>query len=201
MAYAEFTVRSATAAFGLTLGVGPLFAGLPPADVPDWLRQTLDRGRRMPLASEKARGELLVMPILLACGELVPGPVSIYSGVRMDVDPKLGLSGECDFVLARTPPFPELMAPLVALVEAEDADIDLGLGQCIAQMVGARLWNECDGKTLPAVYGCVTTGQDWQFLRLCGGDLTFDDRRYFLPELGDILAVFRVILAPPGAAP
>jgi hypothetical protein len=68
-------------------------------------------------------------------------------------------------------------------------------------MVGARVFNEQGGTSVPAMYGCVTTGQLWQFLRLAGTDLTLDNRRYFLSELDRVLGVFRTIFADPAAAP
>ncbi|MGL6096390.1 MAG: hypothetical protein ACRC7O_11415 [Fimbriiglobus sp.] len=199
MAYGDFTLTQVEVAFGLRSVVAPLFADTAPVPAPAWLRDQLARGLQLPLMSEKMRGELIVMPVLLAAIELVTGPITIYSGVRMDVDPARGLSGECDFVLGRAVRLPEVRAPLLTMVEAKKVDIDLGLGQCAAQMVGARLFNERDGRTVPAIYGCVTTGENWQFLRLAGGEIVIDSRRYFLNELDTVLGVFRTILAPPAA--
>src|SRR5262249_6348438 len=128
------------------------------------------------------------------CRELSGNTVAVYSGARLDVDPKQGLQGECDFILARTPPVPELRAPLIAITEAKKNDIEAGLGQCAAQMVGARLFNERTGQPVDVVYGCVTTGEVWQFLRLAGPVLTLDVPRYYLDNVGRILAVFQAIL-------
>ena len=58
------------------------------------------------------------------------------------VDAGRGLQGECDFILALTEPVPRLRAPLVTVVEAKKNDIEAGLGQCVAQMVAARDYNE-----------------------------------------------------------
>ena len=77
-------------------------------------------------------------PILLATRELSHNAITIFSGQRLDVLPEKGLVGECDFILANSPPVPTLHGPLVTLVEAKKNDIELGMGQCIAQMVGAR---------------------------------------------------------------
>ena len=196
MAYGDFSLVGAETAFGLRTAAFTLFPGVPPVVVPAWLRDLLGRGLRLPLTSEKMRGELIVMPVLLAALETVSNPVTVYSGVRMDVDVSRGLAGECNFVLARSAPLPELRSPLVAVVEAKKVDIDFWLGQCAAQMVGARLFNEREGRPLPAIFGCVTTGENWQFLRLAGDELAIDTRRYFLIELDAVLGVFRAILAP-----
>ncbi len=102
--------------------------------------------------------EFIVVPILLASRELSHDAVAIYSGQRLDVNPDQGLVGECDFILAATPPVPLLRAPLVTIVEAKKNDIESGLGQCVAQMIAARLFNEKAGNVPFQIFGCVTTG-------------------------------------------
>ncbi len=93
MAYNNFTLESAEAAFGLLTQPGELFPGLRPAPVPDWLRDLLERGRRVAaLVSEKARSEFLVVPVLLAAQELVPGALAIYSGRASMWTPSAGWS-------------------------------------------------------------------------------------------------------------
>src|SRR5262249_59639756 len=116
------------------------------------------------LVSEKARSEFLVTPILLACRDLVSGDLSIYSGQRLDVDAELGLTGECDYILALTPPVPRLRAPLVTVLEAKRGDIELGLGQCAAQMVGVRLFNQHAGRPAGPVIGAGRPGAVRRFL-------------------------------------
>jgi hypothetical protein len=126
--------------------------------------------------------------------------LAIYSGQRLDVDPARGLQGECDFILALSPPVPRLRAPLVTIVEAKKNDIEAGLGQCIAQMVAARLFNERAGHALPHEFGCVTTGEAWQFLRLDGDIVVIDRTRYYINVVGEILAALQAILVEAGVA-
>src|SRR5688572_16933189 len=111
MAYSDFTLDRALRELSLTGTVAPLFPSLAPIDVPSWLREQLDRNLRQPLVSEKARNELIVMPVLIAVHEAAASEISIYSGQAMNVDAGKGLVGECDFILARTPPLPALQAP------------------------------------------------------------------------------------------
>lgn len=195
MAYADFTLQSIEATFGVVARSSALFADVRPAAAPVWLQELLGRGLQLPLVSEKARSELIVMPVLLACRELSNNAVAIFSGPRLDVSPEQGLMGECDFLLARTAPIPELRAPLVAIVEAKKNDVESGIAQCVAQLIGARLFNEHTGQHIPAVYGCVTTGEIWQFLRLEGTVVTIDRQRLYLDNLAGILGVFQTILA------
>lgn len=194
MAYKDFTLEAAEAAFGVVAQPGDLFAERAAVAVPDWLVAMLERGREAAaLVSEKARSEFLVVPILLAAREFAPGPLTIFSGQRLDVDPERGLVGECDYILALTPPVPRLRAPLATILEAKKGDIEAGLGQCVAQMVGAGLFNERAGHPR-AMFGCVTTGEDWQFLRLETGTVTIDRTRLFIDNLGGILAALKAAL-------
>ena len=110
MPYTDFSLETISTVLGVGVEPGDLFPTLPPCPVPQWLREMLDRGIRQVLLSEKARSEFIVVPILLACQELGPGPISIYSGQRLDIDPGRGLVGECDFILAATSPLPALRA-------------------------------------------------------------------------------------------
>ena len=195
VAYSDFTLETAESLLGVRARGGNLFPGLAPATVPDWLRDFLARGMQLALLTEKARSELIVTPILLACRDLSGGAVAIFSGQRLDVDPARGLVGECDFLLALSEPVPRFRAPIVALVEAKKHDIDLGMGQCIAQMVAARDFNERDKTGVGLIHGCVTTGEVWQFLRLQGTAVTVDRTRIYIDNVGGILAMFRAIVA------
>jgi hypothetical protein len=145
MAYNEFTLEAVLKTFGLTPQPADLFKGLEPLAVPVWLRDLLAKGMQLSLLSEKARSEFIVVPILLAARELSHEAVAIYSGQRLDVNPERGLVGECDFILAATPPVPLLRAPLLTIVEAKKNDIESGLGQCVAQMVP---WLRDDGRSM-----------------------------------------------------
>jgi hypothetical protein len=194
VAFSDFTLQSVEEHFGVTPQPADLFPDVPPASVPAWLTELFARTLQLPLVSEKARSELIVMPILLACRELSGNAVAIFSGSRLDVSPEQGLLGECDFLLARTPPVPEVRAPLVAVVEAKKNDVEGGLGQCAAQMVAARMLNERTGQHIPAVYGCVTTGEIWQFLRLEGTVVAIGRQRYYLDNVAAILGVFQAIV-------
>jgi hypothetical protein len=115
------------------------------------------------------------------------------------VDAGRRLIGECDFILALSEPVPRLRAPLMTIVEAKKNDIEAGLGQCVAQMVAVQIYNERSGQMLPAVHGCVTTGESWQFLRLVGVEVTIDQGRFYIDNVGGILAALQATVQPPGA--
>ena len=198
MAYTDFTLDSVEADLGVGQRPGPVFPPLTDAALPAWLPGQLARGMELALVSEKARSEFIVAPILLAVRELSGGRVAILSGQRLDVDPARRLSGECDFLLSLSDPLPRLRAPLLAVLEAKRNDIEGGLGQCAAQMVAAQMFNERAGRPGRPVYGCVTTGEDWQFLRLDGSELLIDPMRRYINQVGAVLAA---LLAAVGSDP
>lgn len=200
MAYTSFTLESAEAQLGLTARPGILFPGLQPLPVPAWLQDILARGMRLALVSEKARSEFIVAPILLAVRELSGEKIAILSGQRLDVDEERQLTGECDFILALSDPVPRLRAPLVAVLEAKKNDIEGGLGQCVAQMAAVQIYNERAGQAKSAVFGCVTTGEDWQFLRLVGAAVTIHQGRFYIDNVGGILSALQSAVQQAGAA-
>jgi hypothetical protein len=194
MVYADFSLDTLRRTFGLTITQTTLFAEIAPLPIPPWLQETLDKGMPLALVSEKARSEFIIVPILLTSRELSQNRIAIYSGQRLDVDPDQGLLGECDFILTTTPPLPVMQALLVVVVEAKKNDIESGLGQCAAQMLGAQRLNQRDQTGIATIFGCITTGETWQFLTLRDATLTIDADRYYINEVGTILAVFQTIL-------
>mgnify|MGYP001499275987 CR=1 FL=1 len=194
MGYGDFTFDSLLAEFNLSVVQAPLFAPPSRIEPSPWLLDTLQKGRGIAFYSEKSRSEFIVVPVLLACQEMLRSNCCLYSGVRLDVDADKGLKGECDFILAKTPPGPALRAPLLVVVEAKKNDIEEGLAQCAAQMVAARLFNEHHKEVVPALYGCVTTGETWQFLRLRQQELVVDEDRYYITEVATILGILVTVM-------
>jgi hypothetical protein len=196
MAYSDFTLEAVVEQFGLVEKNEALFATVQPIPASDWLTETLSISQKMGLRSgtEKARSEFIIVPILLELERRNPNQLMIYSGKTMDVDKSRGLNGECDFIVSKGEATRVIQAPIFSLVEAKKQDIDLGLGQCVAQMIGATLFNQQREKNIETIYGCVTTGEIWQFLKLTNPYLTVDTRLYFLTELETILGIFQAIL-------
>lgn len=187
MSYGEYTLDALRHSFGLKVRDQLLFERIGVLEPSPWLTESLANGQDLAVTSEKARSEFIVAPVLMACRVLLGRDLRIFSGARLDVDPERGLKGECDFILARSESSLVFQAPLMVLLEAKKNDIEVGLGQCAAQLLGARLYNEKEGKTVPSIYGCVTTGEAWQFLKLTGDELLIHPERLPIQELGRIL--------------
>jgi hypothetical protein len=197
MSYSDFSLESVARFLGVVSRPADLFGGLQSMPAPAWLTETLARGTQgiqLSLISEKSRSEFIVAPILLASRELSGNRFVIYSGQRLDVDAEKGLTGECDFILSATDPVLPLQAPIVTIVEAKKNDIEGGLGQCIAQMVAADRFNQAGGRTGLPVFGCVTTGETWQFAKLAGSEVLLESHRYYIDNVDLILGAFQVII-------
>jgi len=197
MAYSDFSLNQVKKVFGLTEQSVQLFvsdvATLEPSK---WLQETLSYSLKLALSSssEKARSEFIIAPILIELERRNPKKLSIYSGEKLDVDEEQGLKGECDFILSKSPLSLTMQAPIISLVEAKKGDIKGGLGQCIAQMLGAQRFNELENNSISGIYGCVTTGEDWQFLKLESNVVFVDDHRYYINEVGKLLSIFQFIV-------
>lgn len=196
MSYSDYTLEAVARVLGVTTRAADLFPGAQPVPAPNWLKDLLARGTQgiqLSLISEKSRSEFIVAPILLAARELNGNRFAIYSGQRFDVDASLGLIGECDFILTATDPVLPLRSPIAVILEAKKNDVESGLGQCIAQMVAADRFNR-QSKIDTPIFGCVTTGEAWQFLKLVGKEAMLEQRRYYIDAVDGILGVFQAML-------
>lgn len=190
MAYTDFTLASLEQKFGVKNQRRTLFSPLPPLPLSTDLQKALTRARELPVRSEKARSEWIVAPILLELRELTNRFFTIYSGDNLNADEEAGLKGECDFILAKDTGTFDINYPILQIVEAKRNDLEVGVPQCAAQLIGARLFNEKKNVTIPMLYGCVTTGDEWVFMRLVDNELVIDIRKYYLVEIGELLTLF-----------
>lgn len=155
----------------------------------EFLTQSIKENLPLATASntEKARAELLIAPILLEVWRQCE--LGFFSGVEFTVDPDQGLNGFCDYILTASKELYEIRRPVVTLVEAKNENITAGLGQCIAEMVAAQIFNQRTGEGSLPIYGCVTTGTEWKFLHLEGQHCDISLRDYFIVETPKILGV------------
>jgi transketolase C-terminal domain/subunit len=86
-------------------------------------------------------------------------------------------------------------APTVIVVEAKKEDLNGGLGQCVAEMLAAQRFNE-KNDNVNTIYGCVTTGNLWKFLKLEEQTITIGLREYPLPPIEEILGILVSFIPP-----
>jgi hypothetical protein len=193
MAYNNFTLETVKHQFELNLSASPFCQNLPIAIPSATFTAIFEEW--FPLAqqarSEKAKSELLVSPVLLEVRKLTHNAVELFSGEEFSVDSDRGLNGFCDFLLSRSTAPYIVEAPIIMLVEAKKGELDIGLGQCVAEMVAAQLFNENEGKAIPVIYGSVTSGKLWQFLKLEGKNVTIDVNEYQIIPVERILGILK----------
>jgi hypothetical protein len=170
MGYSNYKkLKQVTKKFGLDARFTNIFPAIEPQPIGSWLAESLEMAEIMPLTNEKNKSERLVSPILLDIVKHFRTEITLFSGEELSVNPSEDLAGECDFFFALHAPKPYIDFPIISLVEAKNENMEQGLAQCAAQVYGAYLYNKAEGKEVPILYGCATTGSDWQFFKLEDG--------------------------------
>ncbi|MEM7535515.1 MAG: hypothetical protein AAF639_25290 [Chloroflexota bacterium] len=197
MAYSDFkTFDILNSKFPITISSDSLFADISRVEQSAFLVETL--AENIPLAlsisTEKARSELMVMPILVEVRKQLNRQISLFSGVEFTVDTSMGLSGYCDYILSRSSIQIFIDAPVVCMVEAKNLDLSKAYPQCIAEMIAAQRFNAEKSNEIETIWGAVTTGSNWRFIRLIGYDVTIDFDEYLISQIDKILGIFQHIL-------
>lgn len=98
--------------------------------------------------------------------------------------------------ISRSPEQYYLATPVVTIIEAKKENIIAGLGQCVASMMGRAFINAREGKSIQTIYGAVTTGNQWKFLKLEGQVAYIDLDDYYLVDIGKIVAILSSMALP-----
>ncbi len=193
MAYNKFTLSKAEKQFQLRIDeTQDLFSTVAAeVEISDFIRTYLNKYVPLALAinTEKARSEMIITPILLEFRNQAEPPISLFSGRSFNVDKEKGLTGTCDFIISRSPEQLFIKVPVITIVEAKNDNINRGLGQCVAEMVAAKLFNERGENGISTIYGAVTTGSLWRFLKLENQTVYVDLEEYYLVNVGKIVGI------------
>ncbi|MEG3929217.1 hypothetical protein [Microcoleus sp. D3_18a_C4] len=192
MAYSDFSLEGAVKTFELKYSeVADLFGKEPNLECSQLLAETLKRSVPLGLASntQKSRAEMITAPILIELREQLQNRISLFSGIDFNVDSERGLDGSCDFLIGNSSGLLLVVAPVIIIVEAKPENLNSELGQCVAEMLGARIFNEREGNDISAIYGAVTSGTIWKFLRLKNQVIEIDLTEYYLTEVNKILGI------------
>ena len=193
MAYSNFTLEETCKVFNLkTEEAAGIFADIEPVPPSTLLTSVLERNVPLALAidTEKARSELIVVDVLVELREHFERRISFFSGIDFNVDAEDGLIGVCDFLVSLSPSQFSLRAPVILLVEAKKDDFLVGLGQCVAEMVAAQRFNAEEENNIACIYGTITSGINWLFLKLEGKKLYIDMNAYHISQCDIILGIF-----------
>ncbi|NES19235.1 MAG: hypothetical protein F6K41_09975 [Symploca sp. SIO3E6] len=189
MPYSKFDLHKVQSDFNLKIHeVIHFLPELPPVAPDTLLNEILAENVPLALAqgNEKARSEWIINPVLTAVRRLSNSQISVFSGKDFNVDPAKDLTGYVDFLVARSPRLLVLEFPIIMMVEAKPENLNAGLGQCAAEMVAAQIFNQQPDQI---IYGCVTNGELWKFLKLQQTDLTIDLDVYALKPIERLLGI------------
>lgn len=126
------------------------------------------------IATEKAKSELIIMPVIKELKRNNQNKFSYFSGYKFNVDYKQGLTGYCDILFSAEPYKQEIEAPVFYIVEAKNDLLETGFGQCAAEMYAAQLFNQRNKIPYDIIYGCVSNAFTWCFLKLKNKQLLID---------------------------
>ena len=200
MPYSQFSIDKVKRDFHLTIVEGSRFFpdSVEPIAASSKLLAILeDVPWAIAVDTEKARSEVIINPVLLEVRRILNRQISVFSGEEFNIDPSVGLNGVCDFLISRSPEQLTVEAPAIVVVEAKKSDLKSGLGQCIAEMLAVAQFNQEKEQPLGAVYGCVTSGTQWRFLKLEGQTVTIDLTDYPLSPVEHILSLLVWMLILP----
>lgn len=192
MSYSEFTIAKVQELFHLAIAEQEeLFADVQPVEPSELLQMILKEylSLAIDVNSEKVRSEFIIAPVLGDVRRQSGYQISLFSGKEFDVDRERGLSGYCDFILCLSKEQLYIQAPVVMIVEAKNENIVGGMGQCMASMVAAQLFNQQTSKPMDEIYGAVTTGTNWRFLKLIDQTLWIDKTEYYIRDVDKILGI------------
>ncbi len=192
MSYSSFTLKRVKEDFDIkVIENSDLFSLIEAITISEYLQKTLNYNVPLALAisTEKARAELIITNVLLELKRYLNDQISLFSGINFDVDKDRDLNGFCDYILSQSPEQFYLSSPIIAVVEAKNEQVTSGLGQCIAEMIAAKIFNDREGHSVDKIYGVVTTGNNWKFLKYEQGIAYIDKPEYYIANVDKILGI------------
>lgn len=198
MSYSDFDIKKVKDELQIKIvEQNGIFSKIEEVDVSDILTFVLDDNVPLALAinTEKARSELIISDVLVELRRKFDRKISLFSGVEFNVDKDRGLNGYCDFIISRSPEQLIIDSPVITIVEAKNENIVGGIGQCIAEMVAAKIFNERENDSIEFIYGAVTSGSAWKFLRLENDTVYIDLREYYVENVNKIVGILSAMVA------
>ncbi|HAC62275.1 MAG TPA: hypothetical protein DCF68_01750 [Cyanothece sp. UBA12306] len=197
MAYSDFNLSELEEVFPISIiEEQEAFRDIKSIDSSDFLKENLKRHLSLALAinTEKARSEFIIAPILSEIKYLLEDQVSLFSGVEFDVDKTQGLNGFCDYILCQDKEQLYIKAPVTVIIEAKKENLNAAIPQCIAAMLGAQQFNLHKNQQIRQIFGVVTLGNLWKFLRLENQTVIVDLQEYYVIPVEQILGILVYML-------
>jgi hypothetical protein len=166
---------------------------LPDFSVSERLKEDLQEALKYPLYTEKAKSELLIMPILKEI-KRKNDFIALFSGFALNIEGDPDLNGNPDFILSANPNIVEVQSPIFCLMESKNKTPDEGFAQCAAEMYAAKRFNEEMETPQETIYGAVSNAYEWVFLRFHNDCIYIDAERYYLSNLNQVLSILQYIV-------
>lgn len=199
MSYEEFNLEQISSDFGLEIEENvELFADIQEVQLDEFFLRYLHNNIPLAVAisTEKAKSEMILAPILIELRRMLNNQISLFSGVKFNVDSTRGLNGFCDFLISRSRQQSFIKSPVVAIVEAKNDNIKSGYAQCMAEMIAAKIFNEREGKEIESIFGVVTNGNQWKFLKLNKDSIYIDLNDYYIISPEKIMGILISMVKP-----
>jgi hypothetical protein len=199
MSYEEFNLEQISSDFGLVIEENiELFADIQEVQLDEFFLRYLHNNIPLAVAisTEKAKSEMILAPILIELRRMLKNQISLFSGVKFNVDSTRGLNGFCDFLISRSRQQSFIKSPVVAIVEAKNDNIKSGYAQCMAEMIAAKIFNEREGKEVENIFGVVTNGNQWKFLKLNKDTIYIDLNDYYIISPEKIMGILISMVKP-----
>jgi hypothetical protein len=84
--------------------------------------------------------------------------------------------------------------PIFCITGAKKQNLEQGIIQCAAQLIGAKKFNEKENVPAKIVYSCSTTGIEWNFLKLENEVITIDRQRFYITNPSTLLGALQFII-------
>jgi hypothetical protein len=197
MSYNEFTIKEVKNLFQLeTVEKLGIFSELEEITISEYLTVTLEEN--VPLAvsinTQKAYSELIIVNILVEVLKIFNHQISFFSGISFNVDEENNLFGNCDFVISASHEQLFLSAPVTTIIEAKNENMMSHLGQCVAKMVAAKLFNEQEENNNSKIYGVITSGMAWKFIKLDNNTIYIDLKDYPIDNTNKIIGILAAMV-------
>jgi hypothetical protein len=199
MSYEEFNLEQISSDFGLAIEENfELFADIQEVQLDEFFLRYLHNNIPLAVAisTEKAKSEMILAQILIELRRMLNNQISLFSGVKFNVDSTRGLNGFCDFLISRSRQQSFIKSPVVAIVEAKNDNIKSGYAQCMAEMIAAKIFNEREDKEFESIFGVVTNGNQWKFLKLNKEVIYIDLNDYYIISPEKIMGILISMVKP-----
>jgi len=191
MAYRDFTLSELIKIFNLNINkTNGLFTAFEEVECSEYLKFNIEEYVAFTKGNDthKPNHKLITYSVLMEAKNKLKLKTSLFHEVNFDVDSEMGLSGKCDFLFGLSSE-KFISHPVIAIVQSKYENPNLCLGECVAQMLAAQLFNDWENNQIKTIYGVVTNGTIWRFMKLVSHVVYIDLTAYHISYVEKILGI------------